>query len=208
MVRKTTIKAGKEILLLPNEKLIFLLSAKCGSSSIRRMAMYKLDYDKPGDPNRGLHYLQAHEVKNYPEYFKIMITRNPWARIVSLYTDKVVRTLYKSFRLFGIKRKCPFGEFVRIISRVPDHRTDPHFISQSIFIDQVKPHIVCKLEEVRNYWHFLQHALKKINDIDLPDLPHFNKKPHGPYREYYDDETRTLIAKRYRRDVELFNYAF
>ncbi len=39
-------------------------------------------------------------------------------------------------------------------------------------------------------------------------LPHKNASVHGPYRDYYDDHTRRLVAKRYGEDIEDFRYTF
>ena len=33
-----------------------------------------------------------------------------------------------------------------------------------------------------------------------------NRGTHAPYREYFDDQTRALLAERYARDIELFGY--
>ena len=39
-------------------------------------------------------------------------------------------------------------------------------------------------------------------------LPHENRGDRLPYREYYTPATRALIEKIYRRDLDLFGYAF
>jgi hypothetical protein len=40
----------------------------------------------------------------------------------------------------------------------------------------------------------------------LRPLGERNRGTHAPYREYFDDETRMLLAQRYARDIELFGY--
>ena len=64
---------------------------------------------------------------------------------------------------------------------------------------------------VRFEW--LQEDYLRIADkIGLkkpPVLPHKRKgKRKADYREYYDDETMSLVAGRYQADIDHFNYEF
>lgn len=41
-----------------------------------------------------------------------------------------------------------------------------------------------------------------------PTLPHKKRSAHTHYSTYYDEETRQLVADRFRKEIDLFSYEF
>ena len=137
----------------------------------------------------------------WSDYFKFSFVRNPFARIVSEF--HYVKDGHNKNRK---KYKFDFKKFIckkYFETHVWHHHADP----QLNFISLNKKIEVDFIGRVENLQQDLNIICDKIG-IPRQELPHYNKTEHKHYTEYYDDETRQLVAEKYAKDIEYFGYEF
>lgn len=206
------------------KRFIFFYIPKVASTSIKK-ALAKTLFEKIITAR--VHTFWFDEVIDvqkgeYPDYFKFTIVRNPWDRIVSCYSDKILfedvtNYKYKNgvFRRYARKYKnlfyrgMPFEEFVRVISSIPDEKSDRHFRSQRCFITDENENIL--VDFIGRYEALSRDLAVLCGKTQLENIPlfHENKsKREKDYRSLYNEETKRLIEERYKDDIELFDYRF
>lgn len=144
---------------------------------------------------------------NVRDYFIFTIARNPFSRAVSAF-----KYLQKGGSNGSMDKKSrdEFGmedlDFKQFVLKYFHKKTPLHFRSQVAFIGK---HFNCvdfigKLENLQEDFEII------CDKIGIPrrQVPHVNKTKHKHYTEYYDDETRSIVAKKYAKDIEYFNYKF
>ena len=77
----------------------------------------------------------------------------------------------------------------------------PFLISENT---NLKADFIGKFENLQEDFNIV---CEKIG-IPQRQLPHKNKSRHKYYTEYYDNETRDIIAEKYAKDIEYFSYKF
>jgi hypothetical protein len=195
-------------------KFVFVHIPKAGGSSIEKaFGIYGID-------NKGLNdkvdrnIMFGKDSQHYPygkiltesdrdlsSYFSFAFVRNPWSKIVSEFFwrrcwDKRIKDL--SLKQFA-RRVCEFD--------LRNPRVCYHFLEQFTFIyneDRLMVDFVGKFE---NLQQDLDLACE-LAGITKRQLPHTNKSNHEHYSQYYDDETRSIVAEKYAKDIEYFNYKF
>ena len=183
---------------------IFVRVAKTASTSIlsrlpkSRIMQKNWKYDSNHIP---LWHIKANLDKNICDaYFKFAFVRNPFARAVS--TVKY----WNKWSLDGGGPQYKFKNF--FVGQIPEkvNSIDHNFLSK--YGSQYDFTKGCDfIGKVEN----LQEDFNTICDkIGIPQqkLPHLNTTNHKHYTEYYDDETRQIVAEKYAKDIEYFGYKF
>ena len=127
----------------------------------------------------------------FSDYFKFAFVRNPFEREVSLwkYLTKIKREGY-------VKEK--FSDFVKL----PKEHTYMDYVK-----DEDGTIILVYIGRVENIQEDFNIICDKIG-IPQQQLPHNNPTKHKHYTEYYDEETKQIVAEKYAKDIEYFGYEF
>ncbi len=137
--------------------------------------------------------------KRFDRYFKFAFVRNPWERLVSEYEFLLERPLHG--RHARVKKLAGFKQFIQM--QVP--RNDAY--QMNMLCDQqgkLLMDFVGKLENLQGDWHTV---CERIGLVHQP-LPRKNVTQHQRFRNYYDNESRQLVARHWSREIELFEYTF
>lgn len=194
----------KKYLYTSHENIMWFTTPKTGTRSLHA-AFLKYNIKFPDEKHQTL-------PEGYQTHFKFTFVRNPWARILSTYHDKVKKqwsdTYPEEYHHFRIKRYKRFAgkDFKYFINNF-NLNQDRHTMTQeSLFpVD-----IVDYIGKFENLQQDFDTVCSKIG-LDPHPLPHKNSsKPanYKHYTEYYDEETREIVAKKYAKDIELFGYEF
>tara|TARA_B100002019_G_scaffold206248_1_gene179016 strand:- start:3779 stop:4396 length:618 start_codon:yes stop_codon:yes gene_type:complete len=199
-----------------HRKFIFLHIPKCGGTSIEASFsawtnIYAQNYFFIGKNRQ--HFFLNQILDKYPEcsnYFKFAFIRNPFSRIVSEY--KYAKK--ESNNNHNTKSKMPlnlsFQEFCQNLDYSLDHYCYK-FHNKSLCDYLLNPDgsktvdFIGRLESFQKDFDII---CDKIG-IQQKKLPHSFKSDYKKhYTEYYDDKTREIVAKKYAKDIELFDYKF
>ena len=140
----------------------------------------------------------AEEIKSkfniFNSYYKFMTVRNPWDRVVSDFWWRCKGGI-KNFKPWLTRDQEKAGP-------------EPLFKWSNIGDD-------CVLDDYIRYENLEEDTLRILNQfgIDASNMPYPQEKTKirtssKHYSEYYDDETREIVAKKYAKDIELFGYEF
>lgn len=185
----------------PNGSFIFIHITKTAGTSIGNAI---------GLPVK--HHLTAKEViakigkQQWNVAYKFTFVRNPWDKLVSLYEYRRKKDKTKL-----TSRNIPFNHWVKLTIG-PD--SDPYYYNN---VKSFQPQVewlkddegviaidfIGKFESIHTDFEQIRHTIGTSEE-----LPHLNATTRSNYRDYYDNETRQIVASWYREDIETFAYTF
>jgi hypothetical protein len=210
-------------------KFIFIHIQKTGGVSISNLLRR---YSPTTTPGRGLRHISARralkQVENPDDYFKFAFVRNPWDRLVSWYTmidearkgvadgtaEPMTRRLIKKNNLFKYVLRCgpTFDEFVKNCTEkqwMGNGYYSFTFNQLRYLTDKNGEVLVDYIGRFENLAQDISHVFDKLGlEASQLEIPHENRSAHSHYSEMYTPETREIVRKRFRRDIEFFGYEF
>jgi hypothetical protein len=175
-------------------KTILVHIPRTGGSSIEKLIV--------GDDMWGLgllheKHLSASQLKEkyadyWDDYFKFAFIRNPWEMVVSRY-------------------HMPFNEDCNAQSG----NSLLYFLKNVILPDwemgspQCSAYINEEIDFIGRYENYDADRQKVLDIVGVENRhSHIEKTEHRHYSEYYDDETRELVAEMFADDIRRFGYEF
>lgn len=206
---------------LPNisdeHKCIFVHIPKAAGSSIKQA----LGMRGAGHPLWTV-YANAHP-REWHDYFKFTVVRNPWDRLVSAYSyAQMERSYWHDAQLqphpdYELLKGLDFQEFCLFLKKNAHLLKSGSLLKHESWFQQ---YLWVAQEENKQIRTIVDRVLRYENlDVHFPMLmaelgissvvlPHVNRSDRGSYRDYYDAESRQIVADIYEVDIKLFGYEF
>lgn len=138
--------------------------------------------------------------------FSFAIVRNPWDRAVSHYH---YRQMTDQTGLGG--NSLSFKDWLRkvYVEQSPEYVDDGKmFLTQTDWLTdengQVIVDYIGRFEQLDEAWGEICERLNRKTTA----LPHVKKSSRRDYRDYYDKESRDIVADFFKEDVANFDYSF
>lgn len=156
----------------------------------------------------GLQHLLASQIRTevggelFTRYYKFSIVRNPWDKAVSQFSSMETREDLRGF--IGMKSGDSFKKYLELIAKKKHVQWEPQV---NFLRDGNGESLIDYVGRFESFTESVLHALNAIG-ISAKSIPHENASRRGPYQQYYDSESREMIATQYAGDIEAFGYRF
>jgi len=169
--------------------------------------------------------------KKYDNYYKFIVVRNPWRRLVSYYADKIV--IQKSLDVCVVNTKTrekatnlTFRQLIKLIEKTSDNFLEAHIQPQALGIEYIDFDYIVKVENINTDMQKVcddlklpfkgiknPNPIKYIEPLDkvtvcdlLPESFDIHRIP--TYEVFYDEELKKIAANKYKKDIKHFSYKF
>lgn len=138
--------------------------------------------------------------RQYREYFKFTVVRDPWNRVYSAYRNIITDQFHR--RNLNITGDLSLNSFLKRFAGRDMLKPQTYWIRD--FGGGVAVDYTIRFEELEEGF---REVARYLGDQSLT-LPHENKGGSGDYRNMYDPESAELVGRYYREEIKLFDYSF
>ena len=204
--RKEITKDGFTFKSFDETKSIFVHIPKCAGSSISN----HLYGNRAGGHMTINDYALVFPPKDINSYFKFTVVRNPWDRVVSAYhflSNGGMNDTDKRWAEDNIGEYKDFQSFVKGWLNIDNIFKYHHFRPQYLYFmgdnEKLKIDYFAFLENIDDDFEVI---CKKIGFKSI--LEQKNQSIHKDYKDYFDEETKLIVATVYEKDIGLLGYSF
>ena len=144
--------------------------------------------------------------KKWDAAYKFTVVRNPWDKVVSQYKHNIkVNSSNMANHTISFREWlcCTYGE----------PKNEFYYARPQMFYPQVEwlknYHEEIDVDKIIRFEN-LNAGINEVFRVLAIDrtLPHLNRTARTEYRDFYDDETREIIADWFHDDIREFSYTF
>lgn len=149
--------------------------------------------------------------RTFDRYFKFAFVRNPWDRVVSTYFYLIrggINEADKAWAEQNIIKYPDFKSFVVGWLKVENIYSQIHFVPQFEFLINsngiLDVDFIGRFENLESDFETIKSMVKTGSELEK----HNHSKRGLNYTHYYDEETKEIVRKVYKKDIDLFGYTY
>jgi len=206
------------MLISHKKKFIFIhIQKTAGSSMVSLLKDHIPDFTRYMGTHD--HALWAKDKMDFSwnDYYKVAFVRNPWDRLVSWYMMIVqnadalrAQDELNDLWRYVLEHSTSFEEFLyHCTETLDDNDGKKSFLfNQLDYVCDENGRVI--VDFIGRFEHLERDSQRVFEHLNLQGLtmPHYNTSKRDHYQSYYNEDTRLLVAERYARDIEFFQYKF
>ena len=141
----------------------------------------------------------------FEDYYKFAFVRNPWDLQVSMYHFILKETAHTHHQT--VKAMASFNDYLHwmMATKKPFAKGATKF-QQQMLCDETGKVLVDFVGRYENLNADFDYLCQRLNI--QATMPHLNQSKHRDYRNYYNAQSRDLVADYFKEDIALFGYEF